>query len=166
MIDLNEFRENARKKNLCAEYAQKWDSCRSKKQLMDMALGAKGVDYICDFIAKGIGISPESISKDFKDFINGNYTADLGGYTSKMFCQYKGEIKATTTILTLVDCEACVGVPENHICEIYLTGKCNITMYGEGEASLVCYGKPEDIKVDGGCQYMKRIQKKERDKYE
>lgn len=166
MIDLKQYRENARKNNLCAEYSEKWDACHSNKQIIDMAFGAKGVDYLCDTIAKGWGISPNVICEKYKSFINGRYVSQQDGYTSQMYCQFMGNITADTTLLCLIDCDVTVNVPNASICEIYCTGKCNVTVYGEGRAAFICYGNPDDIVITGTCKNMKRINKKERDHYE
>lgn len=164
MIDLKQYRENASKNDLCSEYSTIWDRCASNKQIMDMALGVKGADYICDTIAKGWGISPSAISDRFVHFINGKYTYD-NKYTSKMYCQFNGEIVADTTILQIIECKCGLVIPDNGICEVYVTGNSNISVSGNGRCVFVCYGNLEDITITGECGNMKRVNKKERDKY-
>lgn len=166
MVDLEQYRMNASLHKMCSEYYDKWDSCRSNKQIMDMALGVKAVDFLCDSIAKGWGISPEYITERFKSFINGRYVSEQKGYTSKMYCKHIGNVIADTTIVTLIDSDIVLNVPNISICEVYCTGKCKITVFGEGRAAFVCYGNPDDIVITGTCGNMKRINKKERDHYE
>ena len=166
MVDLKQYRENAAANNLCAEYTKIWDSCKSNKQLIDMALGAKGADYLCDTIAKGWGISPDYIYERFENFINGKYVSAQNGYTSKLYCRFMGDITADTTLLILIDSDANITLPNNGMCEIYCTGKCNIEVFGKGRAVFVCYGNPDDIEVTGGESKTKRINKKERDRYD
>ena len=165
MVDLKEYRENARRNNLCAEYSQIWDSCKSGKQLADMAFGAKGADYICDTIAKGWGISPDYICSNYSSFINGKYISQQKGYTSKMYCKYNGDITADTTLIILIDCEANLLLPDVGISEVYCTGKCNISVSGNGRSVFICYGNPDDISITGQSCNFKRINKKERDHY-
>lgn len=165
-IDLKKYRENARIHNLCSEYSEIWDRCKSDKQIMDMALGSKGLDYICDTIAKGWGISPDIICSRFARFINGGYVASLNGYNSKLYCHYNGEIEADTTIMGIIESDVTINVSSFKICDVYVTGKCHINVKGEGSMVLVCYGNPEDITVSGTCGNLKRINKKERDRYE
>lgn len=165
MIDLQKYRENAKLENLCDEYTEKWDSCRSHKQYIDMALSTKGLDYLCDSIAKGWGISPEYIQERFSSFINGRYNSEQKGYNSKLYCLYDGVVKADTTIFGLIDCNVDVHIGDFHICEIYVTGKCNINVVGNGRAVFVCYGNPEDINIQGMTKNTKRINKKNRDNY-
>lgn len=166
MVDLRQYRENAAANNLCAEYTQIWDSCKSNKQLVDMAFGAKGADYLCDTIAKGWGISPDYICSRFHSFINGKYISEQNGYNSKMYCRFNGDIKADTTLLILVDCTADITLPANCICEIYCAGKCDISVRGDGRAVFICYGNTEDINITELNCSVKRINKKERDHYE
>lgn len=163
MIDLEQYRINASLHKMCSEYYGKWDSCHSNKQIMDMALGVKAVDFLCDSIAKGWGLSPEYISERFKNFINGKYTSEQKGYTSKMYCEFDGSITADTTIVTLIDSVVVLNVPNTSICEVYCTGKCRIAVLGDGRAAFVCYGNPDDIVITGTCGNMKRINKKEAD---
>lgn len=165
MIDLKQYRENARDNNLCAEYSKKWDDCHSNKQIVDMAFGVKGVDYLCDTIAKGWGISPDVICERFGSFINGRYVSEQNGYTSKMYCKFIGNITADTTIVTLIDSDVVLNVPNTSICEVYCTGKCRISVLGDGRAVFVCYGNPEDINIQGMTKNTKRINKKNRDNY-
>lgn len=167
MIDIKEFRNNAEIDGLCAEYSEKWDSCKSKKQLIDLALEAKGVDYICDAIAKGWGISPRYISYIFSSFINGKYVFDNSKYTSEMYCKYSGIITCRTTILTLIDCDVRVIIPDGRICEIYATGNTKIAMDGAGRVALVTYGDAKNVIVCGNNEVeLKRIHKREKDGHE
>ena len=163
MIDLEQYRVNASLHKMCSEYYGKWNSCHSNKQIMDMALGVKAVDFLCDSIAKGWGLSPEYISERFKNFINGKYTSEQKGYTSKMYCEFHGDVKTDTTIVTLIDCDVELQAPNWSICEVYCTGKCKVNVSGPGRVAFVCYGHPDDIVITGSCGNMKRIDKKEAD---
>lgn len=166
MVSLDDYRKKANENHLCAEYAGKWDGCKSNKQLMDLAVSAKGADYLCDTIAKGWGISPDYLCERFINFINGNYISKQNGYTSKLYCRFTGRINADTTLLVLIDSDANVILPKNSICEIYCTGKCNIEILGAGRAVFVCYGNPNDIKIIDKEGKTKRINKKERDSHD
>lgn len=163
MVTLEDFLENAQVEGICDEYRDDVVNCGSKKQLMDMALSVKGADYLCDAIAKGWGVSPQEISKRFAPYINGKYTLDKG-YTSTMYCQYNGSIVCETTLLTLIECNIEVEIPEYHTCEIYACGKCNIRVKGKGQVLVVTYGNPDEVvlkpDMDIRC---KRLRKKERD---
>lgn len=167
MIDLDKYRDNARKENLCEEYSQMWDSCGSLKQYMDMALSTKGVDYLCDSIAKGWGISPEHICDRFSRFINGRYISKQKGYESELYCGYNGNITVRTTILTLINCKCDIYLPINNICEIYVTGESTIHIKGAGQCVFICYGEEANINIIADNEVrMKRINKKNRDLYE
>lgn len=162
MISLEQFIENAQVEGICDEYRDTLLSCGSKKQLMDMALSAKGSDYLCDAIAKGWGISPQEICNRFSKYINGAYVFE-GDYTSAMYCNYNGIIQCHTTLLVLIESNGVVKIPPRHICQIYLSGKCSIRVEGEGECIIVVYGNEDDIIVDKAHIKCKILHKKERD---
>lgn len=165
MITLEDFIENAQVEGICDEYRDSVVGCGSKKQLMDMALSAKGCDYLCDAIAKGWGASPQEISNRFSRYINGAYVLDKG-YTSTMYCQYDGSIVCETTLLVVIECNIEVEVPQYHICEIYACGKCNIKVKGQGQALVITYGNASDIDVTTNMDVRcKRLRKNDRDGY-
>lgn len=162
MVDLEKFRENARKEGMCDRYAVLWDGAGSKKQLMDLALSVQGADFLCAGIAKGWGISSDEIVKRFGRYINGVYTyEDTSGYTSVMYCKYYGEIVVDDTMLVLIDCDATVVVPDWGVVDIYATGFTNLSIVGGGRVRLIAYGDKGDVtveSVDEACRF-KRIQK-------
>lgn len=159
MVDLELYRENARQHNICKEYSDRWDSCKSKKQLMDMALSASALDFLFNSIAKGWGISTDWLTSNLDMFLNGRYVADQNGYTSKMYCAYKGDIYADTTLIAIIDCEANIHIPSYAICEVYCVGKCRLNVTGAGQARFLCYGSPDDIVINNNCPYMSRENK-------
>lgn len=164
MVDLNKFRQNATQNGICGEYSTLWDSCLSKKEMADLGLSAKGLDYLCNAIAKGWGISPELLSKTFKNYINGKYRLEKG-YTSALYCLYNEDIVCETTALGLVNCNVSVIVPEYHICKIYATANTNITLSGKGEVIVIAYGDPNSVIVNVKSVELKykRIQKTSND---
>lgn len=164
VTSLEEYRKVAEANDMCAEYVQKWDECLSNKQVMDMALGVKAIDFVCDSIAKGWGITSEAISERFGCFLNGRYTSAQKGYTSSVYCRYKGVVIADTTVFCLIDCDMDIDIPSIAICQIYVTGKSKIRVKGKGQATIICYGDNVDVELESAR--FKRINKKERDKNE
>jgi hypothetical protein len=162
MVDLEKFRENARKEGMCDRYAVLWDECGSKKGLMDLALTSQGIDFVCDGIAKGWGISVEEIERRFGRYINGAYVhEDDDGYSSVMYCGYEGSIDVDTTLVVLIDSDVVLSVPDWLVCDIYASGKVNISIVGGGRVRLIAYGDAGDVvveSVDSGCRF-RRVQK-------
>lgn len=163
--DLKQYRENARERNLCEEYTKIWDSRKTLKQVFDMAMSSKGVDYLCASIAENWGISPEIIAEKFSPFVNNGHISEQNGYNSMMYCLYNGIIDARSTVLAIISSDVIVDIPETNICEIYAVCKCRIELRGKGRCVVVCYGDENDVEIVGSCGNMKRIQKKERDSY-
>lgn len=163
MVDLKEFYKKSLSENICEEYIERWDKCKSKKQIIDMALSVKAIDYICDSIAKGWGISSQYICDNFIKFINGNYISEQKGYTSAMFCQYDKPIYINTTTAILIDCNCTVYVDEYQVCELFLTGKSKIQVEGNGDCVCVYYGDPNNYVISSKCPNIKYIHKIDRD---
>lgn len=157
MIDLTEYRENAEHHQLCVEYKKKWDACRSKKEVIDMALSGGAAPYLCKSICEGWGISPKNIKENFVPFINGRYLSVQKGYTSRMYCCYSGNIIADATMIVVIDGNMGIEIPASHICEIHCTGKCTITLIANGKAKVVCYGDNVNIDIKGTKDNIKKI---------
>ena len=166
MIDLEQFEKNAKKDNLCSEYTKKWENCKSNKQFFDMGTSSKGLDYLCDSIAKGWGLSKEVLLERFKPFINGLYVNQCDGYTSCLYVGYNMELKIDTTLVGLIDCDIDIEIPEYQIAKVYCTGNNKIRVSGKGELIFICYGSKGNTRIEGTCGNMKRIDKKNRDTYE
>lgn len=166
MVTLEEYRELAEQHGMCEEYKALWDGCLSRKQVFDMALGVKAVDFLCDSIAKRWGISPSEISDKFRPFLNGKCVCNhKAGYSSKMYCEYEGEVSADTTLVCLIDSKVTIKKDKSTpICEMYCTGKCEIDIQCVGLFVFVCYGDPDNIIITGNTSGIKRINKKERDR--
>lgn len=162
MVNLEQFRENARKEVICDRYAEKWDSAGSKRGLMDLALSSQGADFVCDGIAKGWGISADEIRRRFGKYINGRYVyEDESGYSSVMYCGYEGSIDVENTLVVLIDSDVVLSVPDWHVCDVYASGKVSISVVGGGRVRLIAYGDAGDVvveSIDGGCRF-RRIQK-------
>lgn len=163
MVDLEKFRERASEEGICDRYAERWDSAKSKKSLMDLAMSVQGADFLCDGIAKGWSISSDIIVAAFGRYINGVYTyEDESGYSSVLYCKYYGEIAVEDALLILIDCDVTVVVPDWSVVDIYATGYTNLSIVGGGRVRLIAYGDACDVtveSVDGECRF-RRIQKR------
>lgn len=149
MVTFEKFKEEALQRGVCADFKEKFVSCRSKKQLMDMALNIKGLEYLCDAITKGWGISADVISTRFAPYINGGYKYESPkGYTSEMYCCCVGEeVKCRSTALCLIDCDITLKIPNNCMCEVYVVGKCKIKVESEGRVFFVVYDESTQINI-------------------
>ena len=162
MVNLEQFRENAREERICDRYAELWDRAGSKRGLMDLALSAQGADFVCDGIAKGWGISADEIRRRFGKYINGRYVyEDESGYSSVMYCGYEGSIDVESTLVVLIDSDVVLVVPDFCVVDIYATGNVSLSVVGGGRVRLIAYGDAADVvvdSIDGGCRF-RRIQK-------
>lgn len=160
MITLSQFRDNANDNGICADKAHVWDNCVNKKELMDLALSAQGLDYVANAVGQGWGISPQVIRERFGSFNNGRYVYhSKSGYSTAMYCGYKGKVLCELTAMLIIDSDIELEIPSYCICELYVAGKSNIALRGSGRCRVRAYGVSNDIKVTNyGVDY-RRIDK-------
>lgn len=140
MTELGQFRAMADKHGIC-EMAREWDACKSKKQLMDLALSIRGIQYLWKSMGEGWGLSSDYIYTEFKPFINRGVVRSQGGYTSSIHCKptlndNMGMIVNETATLIIDMKEGNIVVPENHICEIYLVD-CDVSVFATQGKAIV-----------------------------
>ncbi len=158
-VTLEQFRKNATDYGIC-EMSAEWDNCKSKKQLIDLALSIRGIEYIAKAISEGWGIDAKTICREFASFNCGKYVRDKDGYTSAIYCSdgkenCVAEINATTTAILVIDFVGRIIIPENRICEIHLVNsKCYIR--GEGRGYVYAYGDTEIYNEDDAPVKIKR----------
>lgn len=120
MTEMEQFRRNAERLGLCDTFAQKWSACRSKKQLYDLACDVNSLEYIADMIARGYGLSPEYLLKEFGQFMNGKCVYEGEGYTSCIYCLPEDvEIRLHTTSCLII-CHDGEIVVDRPIAELYI----------------------------------------------
>lgn len=93
--EMLEFRKNAllgkiTGEPLCQEYNQAWRKCsNNKEQLVMLALKQQSLPLVMTYSYQGSGLSKEYMMQEFKDYINGRYTAiDVDGVKG----DYKSEL--------------------------------------------------------------------------
>lgn len=142
MVTLGEYKDRAKLHNVCDDYYKKWNACRSKRDVMDVALSVQGIEYTAKAIADGWGVSSDYIVKHYSRFINGGYVShNERGYSSRMYCCYSGDaINVDCTALFIIDSNCDVVIPDGHICEVFVTGRGRVRVRGNGRCVLVVYG--------------------------
>lgn len=144
-VTLEQFRKNAAEHGIC-EMSAEWDKCKSKKQLIDLALSIRGIEYIAKAISEGWGIDADTICREFAPFNYGKYVRDKDGYTSAMWCSFKeespAEIYAEQTALLVIGFIGNIYIPKNRICEIHAVNS-KFNAYGDGVLRLKSYGEVE-----------------------
>lgn len=134
MNELAEFRQRADEHGIC-EMAQQWDAAGSKRKLIDLALSARGMEYIAASTAEGWGLSADYIAATFAPFNNARYIRDADGYTSALYCQ-TAQIDIVTTAALIVYCNAVINV--NRFCELHIVNS-KVKLTGNGKANIHLY---------------------------
>lgn len=84
--EIERFRNEALKRNLCNEYSLRWNQMKTKHDLLHFSLDPKSISYVALSTHEGWGLSIDFISKEFSKYINGKGYSD----ESALFCQAEG----------------------------------------------------------------------------
>ena len=132
------FRHNADRLGLCDTFAQKWSNCKSKKQLYDLACNVNSLSYLAEMIAKGYGLTPDYLSREFGQFLNGKCIYNGDGYSSCIYCRPpEDEIDITTTAALIIGFEGNI-IVDRLISELYFVNS-NVTINNGGIVKVFLY---------------------------
>lgn len=152
MKELDLYKKECLKHDLCTTWQTYWIECKSLKDFMDLALKIDSVKWLCESIANGWGLNPTFISKKFKKYINGSYVFTDKKYDSEMYCQYIGDIEMRTNVLCLIDFKGEVHIPNGLGCHIYVCGDSDIILKGGERSRIICYICDNKSKVLNDCK--------------
>lgn len=144
--DLLTLKRNAILLGLCDQYRGKWDACKSKRELVDLALDSNGVEFMADSMAFGWGLGKDYLLREFGEWMNGFYISREGGYTSEMYVGAHGVLNTRSALLLVAYCGGLeIIVPEHHVCRIYVCGGSKARIECLGDAEVVEYGVDNDV---------------------
>lgn len=146
--DLLTLKRNSLMMGLCEKYRHKWDSCTTKRQLIDLALDSNGVEFMADSIAFGWGLGKDYLVKVFADFINGAYVRDKDGYTSEFYVGARGVIELRSTLLLVAYCDGLeIKIPKGSAGRVYVCGGSKIRIENDGYVDIQEYGSVNNIDI-------------------
>jgi hypothetical protein len=132
---MKDFFKMARRLGLCREYTAKWASCKTKRQLMDVALDANGLPWVAGSIADGWGLSQDYIEKEFFGFLNGRYVHDNNGYTSAIYVN-TAFVPVHTTAALVIGCHG--EIHTDRLCELHVVDS-SVSVTGESACNVYLY---------------------------
>ena len=140
MIDLLQFKRNAKSRDLCRLYTDMWNSCKSKEDLVRMASDSNGALYMCESITEKWGLSSEYIKENFEGYCEGQPIKQRG-YNSCMLCEYNGTYTNSNTIMLVIN-STCDIVLDTKVCEIFVcdNSHINIINNNNNQASIHLFG--------------------------
>lgn len=153
---------------LCGEYQDKISNAKSKKQIMDIVLDASGLEWFMEMQSHRMCMPYETITNDFKSYINGRYIAECGNkqsnkYTSSLYCCYCEDtfIEINTTQTAILGCTCDVYLPNNEIHLIYVDKNCDLTIHcPDNSRAKVEYWSGAKIEIDGRKENVELIEHK------
>lgn len=118
---------------LCEAYTDKVEEAKTKKRLMDIVLDSNGQSYLCEMQAKRMALPYETITTEFKSYINGRYKAEFSKgdkvfYTSCLYCCYDDSVDVDTTATVLLGCKCDVNIKDWDFVKLYVDTNCDITI--------------------------------------
>jgi hypothetical protein len=164
MSELIDLKRHAIRLGLCDKYKNIWDACRTKEELINMALDVNGIEFIADGYAYGWGLSTDYITDNFIEFVNGDYLSRYDGYTTEMYVSKELNLIPRATATLIMDCSGDIEIPENKICSIYLA-KSNIRLRCKGKCDLYIFNT-EETKCEISSEYTKNVRITEKRKME
>lgn len=146
-----EMKEYAVRHGLCGEYLGMWNAAESSEELMMLATDANGLPFLAEAFADEWAITESAAQRMFGGYINGNWQANHGGYTSEIWLGVRtGQrfvLRSTGTLV--VNCDMELEVPDRRIRRVYISGRSNIRVMCVGTALILVYGKNAEVSVDG-----------------
>lgn len=134
--------------NLICDEVAKVDDAKSKKQIYEVACGAKGLYYLPEMQLKNKLLSYDIIVEEFGRYINGKYKPEIKnsdkafGYTSCIYCNHDDEVVVDTTGTCLLNCRSEVSIAPHHHAQIYADSNCKLTVHCPDSSSVLvtCFG--------------------------
>lgn len=131
------FLERAREHTpACKERTLAVMHSKSVKELYEAATDIQGIEFLSKAIGEGWGMDAKDIERLFGRYINGGLVADCGGYTSAVYCSFRGEVEACATVMCFINSHATLHVPAGRMCKLYVTGCSDVLVTGDGKAFL------------------------------
>lgn len=76
MDEMLYYRRNAKLANLCKTWDSKWAACHNdKEKLVRLSLQQQSIPHLLTFSCQGKGLSKDFLMREYKNYINGRYTA-------------------------------------------------------------------------------------------
>lgn len=134
---VSEFLERSKANTpACKEYSLKIMHAKSIAEIFATSLEIQSIEFLCKAISEGWGITSDEICRDFAPYLNGKYVYE-DKYTSEMYCRFKGEIKAKSTVYCFIDCDVVLSLEEEwRMCKIFVAGDSRVKITGKGTAFI------------------------------
>ena len=168
MDALGYYYKNALLADLCGEYKGRWQSAsHDKESLLRLAVSQQSFPHMATFAYEGNGLTEEYITEEFKDFINGRYTAvDAdgvdGGYKTQLFVGHDKYISDNVDVLCMMWCDVpTLEVGKTKATKIYAAccSKVNIVCDGYNHVIVMLFDESsvmlEDVDEDSSVTIYK-----------
>lgn len=142
------FYKNAILRDLCQEYKVEWKrKMDDLEELTKFSLRQQSIPFFATATYEGWGLSIEYLKREFKEYINGEYTAydcdntGMENIGSELYVDYPFEVivDPDAYIYHFMYCNCCVKVPQTKCPTLYLSNKSEVDLCLFGYSSIRIY---------------------------
>lgn len=131
MESIERFKLNAIERDLCSEYALKWQQCKDKESLFSLSLIPQSIPYMATSSFRGWGLSVKDLKTDFADYINGKYIVNnldgVKGATGSFYVDYDNDISDVNTVMHFMSCKDMkISIPKYRAISLYISNSSNV----------------------------------------
>lgn len=136
--------------NICQKYRDLVLSASSKSALAEIISDANGIEFLTSRISTDISMDYAEVASTLRAHVNGRRVFEHGGYTSEIYCGYKGKVTARSTILAVWGSDVTIRVPALKRVEINCDSHSTCRIFLEKGASAACvyWGKKPEVDPD------------------
>lgn len=123
---------------VCRKYRGLLSSASSKSAIAEIISDSNGVEFLTQRISTDISMDYAEVASTLKAHTNGRRVFEHDGYTSEIYCGYKGNVEARSTLLAVWGSRLDIHVPAHHMVEIDCDSHSSCTITADEGARVVC----------------------------
>lgn len=133
--------------SVCQKYRGRILSASSKVALAEILSDSNGVEFMTSRISTDISMNYTEVASTLRAHVNGRRVFEHDGYTSEIYCGYKGKATARSTIMAVWGSDITIRVPALKRIEIHCDSHSTCRIFLEKGASAACvyWGKKPEV---------------------
>lgn len=124
--------------SVCRRYRSLLSSASSKDAIASIISDSNGVEFMTARISTDISMDYDEVASTLKAHVNGRRVFQHDGYTSEIYCAYKGHIDTRSTILAVWGSQVDIHIPAHHAVEINCDSHSSCTITADEGTRVTC----------------------------
>lgn len=152
MTEINRFKDEALRRNLCQDFRSQWENMKTKDDLLKFSLDPKSISYVALSTYEGWGLSTGYIRREFSKHINGHANDNNN---ASLYCRAEGQHTIKHTENNIMDTAGCFFVPIAKCPILHVNNNSDIDLKCEGMNIVKLYMYDEskvNIIIDHTCK--------------